>query len=204
MSYYYNFYCGYEKDGKIFPLGPYDCEGKLHDIIYYSHSYSMICDLHKLFNNVTESQISDELRKEFEYTDYNGEKVCKVKYLYLSEMPSTNFIKSGYYLIDDVKAAEEDEEYPLWNLMPRFSPLIYSAKLLNEIKFGPSECKTDEDGEEYKEPDASDMMFYAFPDYNCNEYFSFVINLYFDSLDSIAYKFNGEPGVKLVVLETEG
>ena len=38
MSYYYNYYIGYKKDNKIYPLGPYDCNGNLKPVISKSSS----------------------------------------------------------------------------------------------------------------------------------------------------------------------
>ena len=77
MSYYYTYYLGYEREGKIYPLGPYDCFGKLRDVVNRSRSFAS--DLHERFWPVKEEEISDELRKEFEYTDWEGKKTVEYK-----------------------------------------------------------------------------------------------------------------------------
>lgn len=105
MSYYYNYYLGYKKDGKIFPLGPYNHRGTLMSAI--SRSRSFASDLHEEFRRISEDEVSDELRKQFEYENYKGEKEINVKKLMLSELPAESYIKSGYFLIEDVEQYEK-------------------------------------------------------------------------------------------------
>ena len=69
MSYYYNYYVGYKKDGKIYPWGPYNANGKLEPMV--SRSRSFASDLHEEFYAVSDKEVSEELRKEFEYEDWN-------------------------------------------------------------------------------------------------------------------------------------
>ena len=47
MSYYYNYYLGYVKDGRVFSLGPFDYSGKLKALL--SRSRSFASDLHDRF-----------------------------------------------------------------------------------------------------------------------------------------------------------
>ena len=137
MSYYYQYYIGYEKDGKIYPYGPYTCEGKLKPVIERSRNFAS--DLHNSFYMVSDSQISDELRKEFEYEDWNGEKRIEVKYCPISNMPSLDYIKRGYFLIDDVQAWEQGGDDSLFDSM--ITPQVYAEKMRNEITFGKNQPK---------------------------------------------------------------
>ena len=207
MSYYYNYCIGYMHDGKIYPLGPYDCNGKLCDVISKSRSFAS--DLHEDFMIVSEEQISDELRKEFEYEDWNGNKVVNVKYLPLSDLPVGSYIKSGYFLISDVQQYEKYGKDPYDELFyDCLTPTVYAAKLLNDLAANKNvknteEPVSDEDEEDTERPHpATDYMFFAYPDYGSKEYECEVIRTAADYLGD----FNSSlpKGYKLVVLETEG
>ena len=108
MSYYYNYYIGYKKDNKIYPLGPYSCDGKINEVL--SRSRSFASDLHDDFHKMPNEMITSELRRDFEYENFNGEKTVDVKYLELDKMPDDNFIKSGYFLIEDVQSYLKDKD----------------------------------------------------------------------------------------------
>lgn len=199
MSYYYDYYVGYEKDGKIYPWGPFDANGNIRPVISRSSSYAS--DLHEDFYHIKEEQVSDELRSKFESTDWNGNRVVDVKYLPYADLPSGTFVKSGYYLIKDVQAYEDDEDGYFDGFYDKLSPQIYVAKMENELKFGKNPIQKDEFGNEYSEPNASDYMYYAYPDYNCKEYEVFAIRDAVEMLQS--YRMENE-GIKYVILETEG
>ena len=199
MSYYYNYYIGYSHDGKLYPLGPYTAKSKLKSVVSKSRSFAS--DLHESFFPIREEMISDELRKEFEYTDWDGKKRVDVEYLEYDKLPSDNFVKSGYFLIDDVKRYEEDHDSE--NLFyDHLTPTVYLAMANNEIKFGkPGPVKDDFD-EEYVPKAASDYMYFSYPDYHGKEYEVFVIKAAADILWDWGY---GLPeGSKLVILKTEG
>lgn len=198
MSYYYNYYIGYERNGKLYPLGPYNSFGDLKCAVWVSRSFAS--DLHDDFYQVPEDKISDELRKEFEYENWNGEKVLQMKYFPMDEMPKGSFIKTGYFLIDDVKKYEKDHD--AWDLFyEHLSPAMYAAMLQNELTLGKPQPKKDCEGYEIEVYSASDYMYYAYPDYCSREYESFVIKEVGEMLYSYSHFENGE---KLVVLETEG
>ncbi len=200
MSYYYSYYIGYMQDNKIYPWGPYTANGKLKPVIERSRSFAS--DLHEFFSIIKNEQITDELRKEFEYEDYNGKKVCDVKYLEVSELPSSDFVKSNYYLIDDIRQYERSKEEALYfdGFYDYLTPQVYAAKLNNELKFGKNEPRTDEFGEEYVEPNASDYMYYSYPDYSSKEFESYLLKETVMMLED----YNLPKGRKYVVLETEG
>lgn len=198
MSYYYSYYVGYKKDGKIYPLGPYNCRGQLWNL--FSRSRSFASKLYEEFHEVTEDMISDELRKAFEYTDWNGNKVCRVKFLPKDDLPKGSYIKSGYFLIKDVQEYEEtnDSEGLFFD---HISPEIYAAKLDHEMKFGKNPPQKDAEGFEHQEPSASDYMFYAYPDWDSAEYEA-------DFIREFAYHFVDNETMldsdEIVILETEG
>ena len=87
MSYYYNYYIGYMSNDKIYPLGPYSATGKLRPAVCKSSSFAS--DLHDDLYYVQDNMISDELRKELSYKNYNGEIVMdNVRYCMLSDLPA--------------------------------------------------------------------------------------------------------------------
>lgn len=193
MSYYYNYYIGYKKDGKIYPWGPYTADGKLRPVI--SRSRSFASDLHDYFRYASGEEMSDELCKEFEYEDWNGNKRIEVKYIQENELPNDDFIRKGYFLIDDVKAYKGDFYY---DFNDPISPEIYAAKLQHELTFGKNQPIKDCEGYEYTEPNASDYMYYAYPDTSKKEYESFILKQMLEALRTYT------DDVEFVVLETEG
>ena len=201
MSYYYNYYIGFIKNGKIYPLGPYDHRGELSPAL--SRSASSASDLHESFQFVAENQISDELRKAFEYEEYNGNKVMRVKYLPLKELPSGSFIKTGYFLIENVNRYEKDDDFNAEDLAwDSVDPVTYAAMMKNEIVFGQPKPKLDIEGNELEVHSASEYMYYAYPDYRSEEYEAHIIRQFADALEF--YDKEEQCFVELVVLETEG
>lgn len=198
MSYYYSYYLGYKLDGKIYPWGLYDANGKLKPVICRSRSFAS--DLHYIFIDVDKDSISDELTNEFKYNDCLGEsRILNVKYLPESDLPSGSYIKDGYFLIDEVKQYNDGED-PLDCFSEIITPEVYAAKLHNEITFGKNKPKKDEFGYEYTEPNASDYMYFAYPDYQTEEYESFLLRQMIDSMADSELSKKAE----YVILETEG
>ena len=150
MSYYYNYYLGYVKDGRVFPLGPFDYSGKFKALL--SRSRSFASDLHDRFFRIKDEMISDELRHEFEYKDYKGEiQMQNIHTLMLDELPQGSYIKSGYFLIEDVErymhTGDPDSFYD------RKEPAVFAAILQNEAVLGAPPTKYDLEGNfkfEYK------------------------------------------------------
>ena len=196
MSYYYEYYIGYEKDGLIYPLGPYDAFGKLRPAVCKSRSFAS--NLHDRFMYVSEKKASDELKKEFTYESWNGEPVFQCKYLPIADLPKGSFVKEGYFLIEDVAAYRKDS-YDFDGFYDRVDPTVYVAMVENELKFGKPAPKKDCEGYEYTPYSASDYMFYAYPDYHCEEYEAWVIRCEANALESTKTF-----SCKLVALETEG
>ena len=139
MSTYYNYYLGYEKDNKIYPLGPFDYKRKLLPVL--SRSRSFASDLHEYFREISENgklALSDEFKTAL-YSEWNNgsDNSCQyfnnVYYLPIDEMPVEDAIVDGYFLIKDVKAYLEDNSE--WDIFyDRMTPLEYAERLRNELK----------------------------------------------------------------------
>lgn len=199
MSYYYNYTIGImDKEGKIKPYGPYDVNGKLKFVIERSSSFAS--DLYKYFSLVQENQITDELRKEFSYTDWNNQEKMEVKYLPIDKLPKETYLIKGYFLIEDVQRYEEDQIDIDDLICNMITPTIYAEKLKKEYMFGQNEPKKDAEGYEYTEPNASDYMYYVVEDYRSKEYEANVIRNVADILGG----YDLPVGYECIVLETEG
>lgn len=199
MSYYYSYRLGYKKDGKLYPLAPFSESGKWKDIICRSRNYAS--DLHEYFAPVSKNMVTAELAQyilDDYYTKSEGEQVNAlqyVKYLPLNMLPSGDYVKSGYFLIDDVKAYENSKDDCDDLFYDKLSPTEYAARLENYMKFGDDE-KRDENGDLVRHS-IKDYMYYAYPDYSCKEFEAFQIR--FLANESFAYdKF------EIVALDFEG
>ncbi len=105
MSWYYDYYiCRKSKDdGKIYPFGPFDYNGKFFPAL--SRSRSFASDLHEYFRDISTSnerkQISEELIKkiheglsETDYEEfYEGSDHYFWSYLSYEELPKGDYIK---------------------------------------------------------------------------------------------------------------
>ena len=194
MSWYYKYYVGYQLDGKIYPWGPYTAKGKLKPLIDRSRSFAS--DLHQEFYYVKQDAITDELREAFSWKDANGEVIMPpIKYLPVENLPSKSYIKTGYFLINDVIAYEKDECGDFDGFYEMLSPAVYAAKLQHEITFGKN--ASTEDCEEHN---ASDYMYYAYPDTQSKEYEAHLLR----ALVAALCDYNSPKGLEYVILETEG
>lgn len=201
MSYYYNYFLGYQRndDGLIYPLGPYDMNGNLHNV--FDRSRSFASDLHERFSLIPEEKYSEALKKEFEYIDYTGEKCLgNVRYLPLNELPDSNYIRKGYFLIDDIVKYEQGES--VWELFYDYIPTdVYAQRLQNEITFGEPKPVVDCDGYEIEVHSCRDYVFYAYPDYSSEEYEASLLR---NAVESYEYGIEELNNAKIVILETEG
>lgn len=199
MSYWYTYYIGYELNGVVHVAGPHYKESQ-KAMPALAKSQSFASDLYDDFYALPENKMGDDVKYQFTYTDWDGKETLEyVKYLPIEQLPSVNFVKMGYYLIQDIQRYQKykvaEQEY-FYNMI---SPEVYLAKVENQMKFGPNPEKEDVEGGKYKEPDASEYMFYAIPDYNSREYESFFLKQVVDMVDyAIPY------GAKVLILETEG
>lgn len=170
MSTYYSYYIGYkDKNGKIYPFGPYTSEGKLRAVICDSRSFAS--DLKDEFYPVTKDMVTDEFRNEFGWKNEKGEvelELGYLRYLPVSELPDGDGIKRGYFLLSDIESYLKDGD--TWDIFTdSLSPEVYAIKAMNELKFGPPKPKKDEDGFEYTEHPASDYGYFAYMDWHSKE-----------------------------------
>lgn len=143
--------------------------------------------------------ISDELRHEFDYEDYEGEiQMQNIHTLMLDELPKGSYIKSGYFLIEDVErymhTGDSDSFYD------RKDPAVFAAILQSEAVLGAPPTKYDMEGNPYPIRSAADYMYFAYPDYESEEYEAFLISQFAEALERY-------PDIEfdsIIVLETEG
>lgn len=205
MSYYYSYYIGYrDSSGKIYPYGPYDAFGKLYPVIERSRSYAS--DLHELFYIIPEDSISNELKSGLGYKDEGKDDYTfHGKYLPLTDLPNGDYIKSGYFLIEDVKRYNKDDfdsEDLFYNMI---TPDVYAEMLHNQLIFDNSIYeKEDIEGEKYVVPRASDYIRFSAPDYYSKEYEASIIRLTATTLDNWEFFHNKEDFHEMVIIETEG
>lgn len=167
MSTYYTYYLAYEHEEKIYPLGPYDCFRSLKPI--FSRSSSFASDLHDEFWHLPDNMMSEELKKEFQHKNFKGDLVSNVYYRPICELPDGDYIKKGYFLMEDVKKYEEDGDD--WDLFyDTVTPTVYAAMVQQEKMFGAPKEKKDCEGTPYTPHAASDYMYYAYADRHCPEY----------------------------------
>ena len=102
MSYYYNYYIGYQTpDKKIYPIGPFDARGNIHSALTRSRSFAS--NLHDEFYYINEKSVTDELIDALGYAWEGEEKKFEHgKFLPLNELPNGSFINDGKVSLGDV------------------------------------------------------------------------------------------------------
>lgn len=172
MSWYYNYYIGKEINGKIEIIGMYDNEGRVYPVIERSRSFA------SPLKNRFCKYIGDDL-KELEEELHGYISVCSYR-----DLPSGDYIKTGYFLIEDV--TQYLKEHDTWGLFyDKMSPEVYAEKLKIEQTFGPPKPKKNEEGYEYEIPSCADYMYFAYPDYSCEEYEASIIKYAVEILQPI-------------------
>lgn len=197
MSTYYNYYIGYEHEGKLFPFGPYNGTGELRPVI--SRSASFASELHNQMWEAGAELFSEKLVDTFGLKKDDTDIFRRIIYwLYLDELPTDDYVKTGYFLKSDVEAYEK--EHDSWDLFyDCVTPTVYASMVQDELMFGAPKEKKDCAGTPYIPHAASDYMFYAYADCHCEEYEA-------NRLRFVANMLNGykdlPEGAKLVVLMT--
>lgn len=196
MSYYYDYYIGYQTpDKKIYPIGPFDAKGNIHSALTRSRSFAS--NLHDEFYYMNEKNITDELVDALGYAEDGEEKKFEHgKFLPLRELPNGSFIKDGYFLIEDVMHYNKTGEAEFYDCIPKE---VYAAKLQNEITLGPPLPETDEFDQDVTPKSCRDYMYFAYPDTESEEYEACVIRLMAE-----AFEFAIPKDATMVVIETEG
>ena len=178
MSWYVDYYIGYRtKEGKIYPLGDFDCFGNLHSVLCKSRSFAS--DLWERFDRITLEETTDEIRKHFpggdlfSWEEMSEEEKAKLPpwcfWLPLSELPTGSYFKKGYFLQEDIAEYERDS-LNFDGFYHMLTPSEYARKMESELKFGVPKPKKDEYGEEIEVRSCGEYSFYVYPDYDCAEY----------------------------------
>ena len=210
MSWYVDYYVGYrDKDGKIYPLAPFDAFGNLHPIITKSRSFAS--DLWEKFTRVTLDETTDELKKHFPdgdiyswETDEKEEQSPWCFWLDPEDLPKGSYFKKGYFLQEDIAQYERsltDNNVYFGGFYEMLTPAEYARKMESELKFGIPEPKKDCEGNEFEVHSCGEYSFYIYPDYESAEYEASAIR---DILDMFEYYSDLPEEIKLVVLQTNG
>ena len=167
MSTYYSFYIGYQTpDKKLHGYGPYDYKGRLCPVLEKSRSF--ISDLPYEFWNADIDMLDEGLTKKFVYTPQGKESATtSLKYLPISDLPSTNYIRQGYYLKEEVSNhiahLDEDFYFSEFYSVEEYAALAASA-ISNFNGINKEEIE-----------DLQRFCFYCYPDYNSCEFESFML-----------------------------
>lgn len=206
MSYYYDYYIGYRKKGEdediVYPLGPYDYQGKLKSVLCKSRSFAS--DLHEDFTRISNDKVTKELLNALEWEDTKG---AIIKYLSVKDLGSSDFIKTGYFLIKDIetyyKYKDECSIGDLDIFYDKLTPELYALKMQNELAFNVQEAPITKDDEGYEVEThlCRDYAFFSYPDYSSKEYEIFVIKNALSVYDTYDYK---TEDIEFVIIETEG
>lgn len=192
------YYLGYRKEDKIYPLGPFNEKGKLKPILLRSYDTLHSFDCEKA--EVTDSEFSEELYKEFEC---DGDKRKNKRYhvplkkIMLKDLPEGSFISRGFFPVNEVNDYEKSDgtKRCFYDLK---TPSVYAELLKNEIQLG----KKTHEYDEYEQVNyhyATDYMYYAYPDYSSKYYEAFLIKMFANVL-----RFNEDILEKdIVILEQE-
>lgn len=208
MSWYVDYYIGYRTpEGKIYPLGHFDCFGNLHSVLTKSRSFTS--DLWERFDRITLEETTDEIKKHFPagYVEYWNEPSEEEKaklppwcfWMYLEDLPTGSYLKKGYFLQDDIAAYERDDYFDGFYHM--LTPDEYARKMESELKFGVPKPKKDAEGYEIEVHSCGEYSYYIYPDYESEEYEASVIRT-----AANVYEFCTDipKGSKIVVLQTNG
>ena len=164
MSWYYTYYIGYQtKDGKLYPLGPFDHNGRYYSVLNKSRSFAS--DLHHEFYPMKKEMLTDELFNALK-SDYDPCDEEEIRneiinfgggYLPLDELPKEDSVITGYFPIDRIAAYLEDPDPDL--MYDRMSSEEYALRLSNYMKFQ----KEEKDEDEYS---ITDYALFSYTDYN--------------------------------------
>ena len=208
MSWYTIYYLGImDKDGKITPLGPYDNNLNLRCVRCTSRSFTT--DLKDYFRPITKEMLTDKLRMEFPHEVEDADKEDGQIYQYfeyspLDKLPKGEWVKSGYFLIEDIQAYlkyKNGEEDYFEGFFYELTPFEYTLKLENEIKFGKPEPKHDSEENELVCYSCADYAYFAYPDYSSMEYEAFLLRA---TANMLMDDYQVPKGSQIVAIKTEG
>ena len=186
MSWYVDYYVGYKtKEGKIYPLGHFDCFGNLRPVLTKSRSFAS--NLWERFQRVTLAETTEELKKHFpdgdlfSWGDSSEEKEEQAPWCFwldVDDLPTGSYLKKGYFLQEDIAQYERsltDEDVYFGEFYEMLTPAEYVRKMESELKFGIPKPKKDCEGNEFEVYSCGEYSYYVYPDYSCQEYEASVI-----------------------------
>lgn len=212
MSWYVDYYIGYiTKEGKIYPLGHFDCFGNLRPVLTKSRSFAS--DLWERFQRVTLAETTEELKKHFPDGDsYSWSNSSEEKeeqapwcfWLDVGDLPTGSYLKKGYFLQEDIAQYERsltDEDVYFDGFYEMLTPAEYARKMESELKFGIPKPKKDCEGNEFEVHSCGEYSYYVYPDYSCQEYEALAIR---DAVSVYEYMIDLPEGSEIIVLQTNG
>lgn len=212
MSVYYNFYIGIQnkETGKLehFPGLTYeDSESKkerAHQVLYRSRSFLPDNTL-EYFNFVDLDKVDEVLKNTFTYEGWNGELANSDPHMItLNDLRSLSldYIKRGYFLVEDVDAYEKmkykDPEDLFYDTV---SAVTYANMCAKNVQ---TTTEKDDEGYEYVKHGWTDYMYYAYPDTNCKEYLFNDLNTIgssFEEMLSTIYGWEESKKYEIVILQ---
>lgn len=168
MSWYFDYTLGVRtKNGKIYPIGPFNAEGKIVNVISNSSSFEPD-ELDNVFYPIQDDAVTPEFEKAYSYNVAGKQRFSlnNLSVASLDNLPKGNGLKFGYFLIEDVYRYEKNHAdiADFDGFYDWLEPKIYYAKAANEISFGAPKEKKDEEGNDITAHSAGDYMPYAFID----------------------------------------
>ena len=165
MSTYYSFYIGYRtKDKKFHAFGPFDKDNKLRPILVKSRSF--ISDLYQEFYPVRIEDMDEFVEIMFTHSSIYGNTdglVTDLKWLPVSDLPGTDFMKTGYFLTEEIMDYILTKE-PCFS--EHYEMIEYSILLEAAVK-----NNNTEEIERLKK-----YSFFSYPDYDSAEFESYILN----------------------------
>lgn len=206
MSWYYTYYLGVKsaKDGKVYPLGPFDYKARLMPVLCNSRSFEPE-GLNDDFARLNKEDMSQELKDALHQSDEDdGEFTVPPEYLPLDELPTGSPVKNGWYLMEDVKYYKDGGSTFDDIFYDHLDDEQYLAKMENELKFGIPKPKYDEEGNEFDFHPCSDYMKFAYMDDSSKEYAAYMLRQAAGCFS--IWKINKDFGedAKIVVVLTQG
>ncbi len=155
--------------------------------------------------HLNKTDVDDVIKETFTGTDWRGEtSFADVNLISLSDLRKLglDFIKKGYYLVDEIDEYENSEYKDTEGIFYNpISAVSYANMCAKKIK---TTTAKDEEGYEYTKHGYEDYSYYAFPDYNSKEYLNFELSTLGSSFeDMLYYLYNWEDRNKyeIVILE---
>ena len=163
---------------------------------YVEVAHPINSEMRTAINNAVLNSYSQTLALSQQFR--SGDQMQIIHTLMLDELPKGSYIKSGYFLIEDVErymhTGDPDSFYD------RKEPAVFAAILQNEAVLGAPPTKYDLEGNPYPIRSAADYMYFAYPDYQSEAYEAFLIRQFAEALERY-------PDIEfdsIIVLETEG